>query len=630
MSEIFEKNMVALARVNLALMEALMLTKSNKRYEVVIGKSPDEINLFDKENNFEPMYKSLPSQALYEKLVFLEGNCQYPYFYFFGMGNGLLYKVMCSEFKQLKKIFVFEPSLEILLVALTLVDFSEEIESHKIFFINATNFTFENANDILNDFHTLIFSKVYTLHLHSDYYDCFSDESLHVNSMLVKSIQHSVYTLGNCAVDSLIGLQHHLKNLPLVVQTPTLDELVDKGKNSEIVIIASTGPSLSKQLPLLKKIQQHVTIICPDASFPVLSQHGIVPDIVFSMERIEATAKFFEETPRKFHKKPLFALTSIADQKVIASIKSKNIQMSIRPFHYLSHFNTPSWGYLGFGMSAANMAFDFVMLARFSYCVFIGQDLAFGSDGATHTAGHIFGSNDANREHNLLLDAYGGSGKVESTPIWKAFLTYFEQDIQGSQSFIKTFNCTEGGARINGAIELPFDIFIKQYVDMKYKKKKIVLQKPSAREIAKAVKNYTKQFVYMESYIQKKKSKIETLFLELMKFLEKAEYYHKKNQLEKIDFTKVDSLILKIENIKNFFKESLFEAVVFDFLKSYIISQERDIAKLQVRIVRNEEEEKAKKLEWLYVHRFWLFSLAGGMEAILNTLAKSTLKKRLT
>lgn len=629
MSEIFEKNMIALARVNLELAEALMLTKSNERYEVVIGKSPDEINLFDKQKNFEPLYNSYPSQALSEKLALLQGDYQHPYFCFFGVGNGVLYKIMCSEFKQLKKIFVFEPSLEILLIALTLVDFSEELESNKILFINANNFTFENANYILNDFHLLIFSKLYTLHIHSDYYDHFSDVSLHVNSMLVKSIEHSIYTLGNCAVDSLIGLQHHLINLPFLVKTPTLDELVAKGKNSEIVIIASTGPSLSKQLPLLKKIQNYVTIICPDASFPVLSGHGIVPDIVFVLERIAATAKFFEKTPKKYHKTPIFAITSIADQKLVASICSTNIQMSIRPFHYLSHFNTPEWGYLGFGMSAANMAFDFVLVTHFKYCVFIGQDLAFGADGASHTAGHVFGLENASKQDIVMLDAYGGEGKVKSTPIWKAFLTYFEQDIRSSQSFMKTFNCTEGGARIDGTIELPFGNFIEQYVDMKQKKQKIVLKNPFLKETKKAVKQYTQQFNYMEKYIQNKKAKVESLFLELMKFLEKAELFHKNNQLEKIDLKKVDSLILKLETIKNFFKESLFEAVVFDFLKSYIISQELDIAKLQVRIVHNVEEEKAKKLEWLYVHRFWLFSLAGGMEAILDTLCKSNLKERL-
>ncbi len=42
-------------------------------------------------------------------------------------------------------------------------------------------------------------------------------------------------------------------------------------------------------------------------------------------------------------------------------------------------------------MSAANMAYEFVLLTNFKQCAFIGQDLAYGNDGATHASDHVFG-----------------------------------------------------------------------------------------------------------------------------------------------------------------------------------------------------------------------------------------------
>ncbi|EBF5825036.1 motility associated factor glycosyltransferase family protein, partial [Campylobacter coli] len=54
--------------------------------------------------------------------------------------------------------------------------------------------------------------------------------------------------------------------------------------------------------------------------------------------------------------------------------------------------------------------------------------------------------------------AYGGNGKVESSEIWTMFRLIFENDINYFQKLfnITTYNCTEGGARIEGTIEKPF------------------------------------------------------------------------------------------------------------------------------------------------------------------------------
>ena len=50
--------------------------------------------------------------------------------------------------------------------------------------------------------------------------------------------------------------------------------------------------------------------------------------------------------------------------------------------------------------------------------------------------------------------AYGGEGKVESSEIWTLFRQIFENFITFSQA--KIYNATEGGARIESAIEKPF------------------------------------------------------------------------------------------------------------------------------------------------------------------------------
>ena len=89
-----------------------------------------------------------------------------------------------------------------------------------------------------------------------------------------------------------------------MLKNPSLEELVKKSKTADTAIIIATGPSPSKQLPLLKDIQDKAVLISVDASLPILMQWNIKPDIAISIERVEATAKFYKNLSNEdlYHK----------------------------------------------------------------------------------------------------------------------------------------------------------------------------------------------------------------------------------------------------------------------------------------------------------------------------------------
>ncbi|MEE6616748.1 6-hydroxymethylpterin diphosphokinase MptE-like protein, partial [Campylobacter coli] len=81
--------------------------------------------------------------------------------------------------------------------------------------------------------------------------------------------------------DALQGIEQFVYNLPQMITHPSYKELLSKRKGiSDTAIIVSTGPSLTKQLPLLKKYASKATIFCADSSYPILAKHGIKPDYV--------------------------------------------------------------------------------------------------------------------------------------------------------------------------------------------------------------------------------------------------------------------------------------------------------------------------------------------------------------
>nr|MCR6530244.1 DUF115 domain-containing protein [Campylobacter lari] len=61
------------------------------------------------------------------------------------------------------------------------------------------------------------------------------------------------------------------------------------------------------------------------------------------------------------------------------------------------------------------------------------------------------------RKQGLFITAYGGNGKVETNMCWDIFRKTFQRDIELVKKInITTYNATEGGARIEGALEITF------------------------------------------------------------------------------------------------------------------------------------------------------------------------------
>ncbi|WP_300764052.1 6-hydroxymethylpterin diphosphokinase MptE-like protein [Helicobacter sp. UBA3407] len=623
----FDKNLKALFKVNPLLAAQLQILEPNKKYEVYIGQDPLNINIYDKENK-TALYAKEPLVQTLEKMKEFEPFKLYPFFYFFGFGNGIFYRLLLNEnSKTIKKLFIFEPELEIIYIALNFADFSAEIAAGKLLIFWTGTISFGELDSYLASEGQWIYSRIYNLHLYNSYYGRYDKECLNLNLIITRSLGHHVISVGNDSTDALIGLEHHLQNLPEMITTPSMKELISKAKNTNTAVIVSTGPSLYKQLPLLKQYAPYLTIFCVDASFPILTKHGIKPDIVVTLERVEPTADFYKKTPKSAQKNIIFALTSIVHQETSKAITQGIKTYSMRPFGYTRFFDLKEYGYAGIGMSAANMAYELIVHSKFEKCIFIGQDLAFSPDGKTHSKDAIFGENESqykksdNALEKILVPAYGGKGFVETNNVWKMFLNFFEKDITETPYPLEVINATEGGARIEGTKEIPFQEVLESLP--KVKKSLIQLTPPTKAEIAANKKQMEAKVKEFLDYGYKKKKMVEKLFLRVVKMTEELERLNRENKLEKINFTKMDKLLEEIDDVKNFFLEDAFIKVFIDAVQSYIVHQELEFAKIVVRPVHTLIEKQVKQIDWLYAHKYWLFSLAGGMDAALEAAKRA-------
>lgn len=617
--DIYQKNLSALKQKDPLLALALMQVKPNEKFEVFMDSDPANFNIIRKSDS-APLFPHKPLEETLQKITDFIPYSYYPYLYFYGLGNGVFYKMLLGN-EQISRIVVIEPEIEILFIVLNLLDFAEDILSDKIVILYAPYCNYVMVNSLfMMDKKSRLYAKVYDLFIFNFFYESYQANIAEISGHFVRAIEHNVISVGNDTKDAIIGIKQHIYNLPDMLKSPTLINLVENLKNRDTAIIVSTGPSLSKQLPLLKQIAPYATLFCIDASFPILYQAGIKPDVVLSLERVEATAKFYTDTPKKAQEGVVFALTSIVHPTLKDAITDGVKQFSMRPFGYTNMFGFHEYGYVGIGMSAANMAYEMVVHGRFKRCIIIGQDLAFGEDGSSHAKGAIYGSDEIKpKEQKVFVEKYGGGGEVETTLVWKLFLQFFETDIAHTPYKLEVINATEGGARIHGSIEMPFSKAI-ELVDKSREKTPIMLKKPEDKISAKNINKAYKKCEKIITYGLKKKARVEKTFLKLAKLTEDLEALNEKGQLEKLDFKRIEKMVDEVDCVKKFFEEKEFSDYFVDAIQSYIFHQELDIAKILVRYVSNEDERKAKQLEWLYAHKYWLFSLAGGMDCVINVI----------
>jgi hypothetical protein len=614
MSKIFEKNIKALTKKNPTLAAKLFSIPTHKKFEVIQqGNDPINLNIIDTEKNY-PIYETQPLEEIEKKQKEFIKYARYPALYFFGLGNGIFIKLLFGNSSH-KQITVFEPNLEIIYIAFHIVDFSEEILNDKLKIYLPQEVTYAKALDIFLDPEIQLFSKTYELNIYSNYYEKFySKEIIELNKLLIRAIKQIITNYGNDTIDTLIGIEHHIKNIPLMLTNPYYSQLKNK-KNSDLAIIVSTGPSLTKQLPLLKEIQNYVTILSVDASMPILEKWGIVPDFVTTLERVKETGKFFENASKEFQEKFITIHASLQHERVLKNSYGKKL-LVMRPFSYNKFFGFHKYGYLGIGMSAANMAYELAYFLGFKKIVLIGQDLAYAEDGHSHADGHVYGKNEVKfKDSDEYVTKYGGNGLIRTSRVWTMFRNFFERDIEYTKKEgIETINATEGGSRIYGAIEMPFKEVIEKYLP-KTKKKKITLKTDSEKMVEKNLLKAHKKLEEMLKVGDKVQSQIEKLFLKVAKECENLEKLNKENKLEKINYDKLSKLSDQIDKIKSKIESKKFKTLYGDTIQSYLVNKELDLAKIIVRQSDTEIEKKAKLIDWIMQHKEWLFMLAGSINA---------------
>ncbi|EMS7975839.1 motility associated factor glycosyltransferase family protein, partial [Campylobacter coli] len=304
--------------------------------------------------------------------------------------------------------------------------------------------------------------------------------------------------------------------------------------------------------------------------------------------------------------------------KAIEYLKGRNLVITQKVLAFPYYINLKDFSYAAVGLSVAHTLSYLATYLSHKNIIFIGQDLAYAENGNSHPDDY---QNSANYEsqmyEHILTTAYGGNGKVETHSIWLLFKNWFENEMipNTRKMGITTYNCTEGGARIEGTIEKPFLWACENLLDKDLNKPFEKLEPLSLNKqnefLLKAYYKVCKSIEHCRDFskiLSNDFEKIQSVYLSLN---EKEEYLN-------LAIEKIDEFKNKLEDIKQM--QDLYE-----ILSPLLTQFELNLARIYVLNPKTKEDAFNKSILWIKEHLEFMELVYGHIKAQENALIKNIL-----
>ncbi|EAL3912999.1 DUF115 domain-containing protein [Campylobacter upsaliensis] len=607
MSSVFERN---LAHLSPSLQNALLSLdeKSKNAFKIVEEYAKNE-NVFYK--NFITEGGAVFDYEEFEERLkeFKEKYPLYPVLYFYGISNAFMIENLLQNPYHCHLV-IYERDLALLYVVLSSIDLSTALAQKRLLIFNEVS----QMEYIFETQPFLAYSRTYFLELMSDFYAREQKEVLALNSFLMEGFKKSILKQGNDPKDALQGIRQYVYNLASMIKNPSLKELLEKRKAKfKSCVIVSTGPSLSKQLPLLKEVQERVVIFAADSAYPILMQNDIVPDYVCMVERTDFTAEFFKHDFGNKDDKTTFLLASLVHPNAIEYLEKRGRNYILIPKHlnFAQYVDLKAFGLLPSAVSVAHMAFAIALELEFKELVFIGQDLAYDDVGHSHPKDYQHSANfESEAYEKIKVVAYGGEGFVESHEMW----IFFRQILEDLVKYVvsaKIYNATQGGARIEGMIEKPFSECCK---DFNENKQNLVKLKPLSEDKQK-------------EYALKAYAKVKKAFKECVEFQAMLRAYYEDIEPEFLRLNTLDleeglsvsfSLMLKVDQFRDEF--GAISSVFYELIHAFFAHFCMNLNKILVLNPLTKEDLFNKNVLYIKDHLDFMQSIFGFVKAQEETL----------
>lgn len=342
--------------------------------------------------------------------------------------------------------------------------------------------------------------------------------------------------------------ENYIMNLNYVFKDHSLKTLYKKYDCP--VILASGGPSLTKQLPLLKKIKDYCLVISAGSTINSLLAADIVPDYVVTMDGGESNYLHFKNI-KNYDFDLIYGLGN--SWKIERDFKGNRFSFCFYGEDSIQKRISEGLGknlpMLSTGGTVAITALEVASKISTGPIAIIGQDLAY-TDNKSHAENnnHYSELNDDFFKKDMVFEVEGYYGKSVKTNHQFNSMRKSIEKLNQMLNDHTIYNCTEGGVKINGMPQLEFAAFCESYIDHTKNVKKLVLRKEINNN-----DTIFKEFMSQEIEVY---LKIKKLLVEAIKLLkqESNNYVFSSSTLKKLD--KIDS------ELRQYYPQVIMERII--------------------------------------------------------------------
>lgn len=406
----------------------------------------------------------------------------------FGIAGGAFIKDLKEDFQELD-ILIIEPLNELKeLVESNIKNFNEDIKVISMEDKEFRNNMKENANKRFIEF------KVF-----SNYDLVFPNEVYEFKKYIDEMLLNKMVDDGTKLCFSKEWVDNYLGNIDKIIKSENLNHYKNVFQDKPVIIVAA-GPSLEKNLHLLKGNEDKFIIITGIRTLRTLKNAGIKCDFACVIDGSEVMYEVAREALNE--EVPLF-FQETANKKIIEEYSGKKIYFTAPIYKELNtklfNFNTDPL------FQGGSVSHSCLAIANYMGCnpiIFIGQDLAY-TNNQMHAAGAtIKGEELESNFFHLYVDDINGN-KVPTTYPLNTFRKSFEEFIKYYDDKVY-INATEGGANMEGTLVRTLKEVInenKEIIDKSY----IGKQKESnfdVKSIIKGLKEHLSEIKELKKFAE--------------------------------------------------------------------------------------------------------------------------------
>ncbi|WP_017726246.1 motility associated factor glycosyltransferase family protein [Halalkalibacterium ligniniphilum] len=481
-----------------------------------------------------------------------------------------------------QKIVIIEPSYEIFVSALKRIDMEHLLRNPNLLFLLSDD-TYYLSMTIANILINKGFQSFDLLILMS-YKSLFSTFCAELGRGISETLTMLRCNMATEFVHSQKWMYNNFRNfLKANVESMPITPYLERFKDMPALIV-SAGPSLEKQLPLLKENQEKFLIFAAGSAVNILEKNGIVPHFVVAVDGEEAQDRIFEQIESS---EITLVYSHTFRYSALELFKGKKIWIKGNADHSTAFFEN----YIGidtkvfeFGPSCANIAMDIARQLGCKQLIFVGQDLAYTNDqlyakGAAHNLDITSDIGD----RVVTTDMFGE--EITTKTAFLVMKTYFENYIKhhDDTSFV---NCTEGGLLINGMVHRPFADVISEFPNLSTNAFTRVETIFHEQRLTLKEQQFHKKTKYFLEYVKNEAEKIDHLSQERLSKVEQLLQDLEEGKISKVqlEFDEVNDLTEKLESYE------IHKEVIYPIIAAYNLA----VRENTYQVLEKQEELKEK------------------------------------